>query len=95
MLRNNYSCLTENSPEVANRILLSLKINPLNDFHLIDWHTFSIFHKMAKGIFSRHQGRHFLADYLMAGKALNEKVARYEVWNLVGSILAKLSKVGS
>ena len=61
VLRSNYGCLRDNPPEVANRILLSLRVNPLNDFHLVDWNTFSQFHRMARGVVSRHQGRHFLA----------------------------------
>jgi hypothetical protein len=49
MMKNNYKCLIDNPPEIANRIMLSFGINPLNDFHFIDWSTFSRFRKLALG----------------------------------------------
>lgn len=49
MLKNNFKCLTDNPSEIANRIMLSFGINPLNDFHFIDWSTFSRFRKLAFG----------------------------------------------
>lgn len=53
MLKNNFKCLTENPSEISNRIMLSFGINPLNDFHFIDWSTFSKFRKLAFGTQSK------------------------------------------
>lgn len=65
MLKNNYKCLIDNPPEIANRIMLSFGINPLNDFHFIDWQTFSKFRKLALGTQCKMEGRNFIVNYLM------------------------------
>ena len=65
LLKSNYQCLTINPPEIANRIILSLGINPLNDFHFVSWHSFSKLHKLATLRYSKNEGRQFFISYLM------------------------------
>lgn len=73
MLKNNYRCLTDNPSEIANRIMLSLGINPLNDFHFIDWPTFSKFRKLAQGTESKMEARNFMVNYFMVN---NKKLTK-------------------
>jgi hypothetical protein len=65
MLKNSYKCLTDNPSEIANRIMLSFGINPLNDFHFIDWPTFSRFRKLALGTQNKMEARNFVVSYFM------------------------------
>ena len=65
-LKNNYPCLTENPPEIATRILLGLDINPLNDFHLVPWTSFSHLRRLAFLRQTKSEGRRFLVCYMMA-----------------------------
>lgn len=73
MLKNNYKCLTDNPSEIANRIMLSFGINPLNDFHFIDWSTFSRFRKLALGMQSKPEARNFIVNYFMVN---NKKLSK-------------------
>lgn len=90
LLKNNYKCLTENPPEVSHRILLSLAVNPLNDFHYIPWTAFAKFKKLAALRQSKSQSRRFLVSYLMGS---NPTVTSEEFWSMVGAVLRKLRGV--
>lgn len=87
MLKNNYKCLTENPTEISHRIMLSFGINPLNDFHFIDWATFSKFRKLALGSQNKIEGKHFLANYFMVS---NKYISKNEFWAIIGGIIRKL-----
>jgi len=74
MLKNNYKCLTRNPQEISNRILLSLSLNPLNDFHFVDWPVYSKFRKLATGTQSKSEGRVFLVNYfLISNKSISKE----------------------
>ncbi len=90
MMKNNYKCLTENATEISHRIMLSFGINPLNDFHFIDWPTFSKFRKIALGYNNKIEGRHFLINYFMVK---NKNISKNELWAIIGSIIRKLQRV--
>jgi hypothetical protein len=90
MLKNNYKCLTDNPLEIANRITLSFGINPLNDFHFIDWATFSKFRKLALGTQCKMEARNFIVNYFMVN---TKKLMKDEFWAIVGAIVRKLERV--
>ena len=69
LLKGHYPVLTAagNSSEVANRLLLAMEVNPLNDFHLVSWQAFSTFRRMMSLRHTSAQGRKFLLRYLTLG----------------------------
>ena len=91
MLKNHYKCLTHNPPEIANRILLSFEINPLNDFHFVSWHQFSRFIKLATSNCTKTELKIFLADFFIP--KIEKKGTKHEFWTILGATLRKLEKV--
>lgn len=53
--------------------MLSFGINPLNDFHFIDWSTFSRFRKLALGVQNKLEARNFLVNYFLVS---NKKISK-------------------
>lgn len=45
LLKNHFAFFKNNSPELNDRLLLSLEINPLNDFSSIDWGKYNTIRK--------------------------------------------------
>jgi len=80
--------LTLNPPEIANRILLSFEINPLNDFHFISWQQFSRFRKLATQNCTKSELKAFLADFFIP--KIEQTGTRHEFWTILGSTLRKL-----
>jgi hypothetical protein len=90
MLKNNYRCLTDNPPEISNRILLSLTMNPLNDFHFVDWPIFSRFRKLTTGAHTKADAKNFLIHYFLVS---NKTITKTEFLAINSGILRKLEVV--
>jgi len=46
ILKDRYGFFKHKSGELVNRVILSLSVNPLNDFSPIDWNKFTLLRRM-------------------------------------------------
>lgn len=53
--------------------MLSFGINPLNDFHFIDWSIFTKFRRLAHGIQNKMEARSFIVHYFMVNSKTIKK----------------------
>ncbi len=70
--------------------MLSFGINPLNDFHFIDWTTFSRFRKLALGVQNKLETGNFIVSYFFVNE---KKLSKDQFWGIIGGILRKLERV--
>ncbi len=69
--------------------MLSFGINPLNDFHFIDWSIFTKFRRLAHGIQNKMEARNFIVHYFMVN---SKSITKNEFWAIIGGVIRKLEK---